>query len=270
MDKYINIDKYINNEENQKYLIFILTIVLIPLFFYIILPLTHEKSTIHIIITRYKEPDLSIILKPFVNKKNIKVFIYNKGDDVPTGIPMESHNISLINIPNLGWDSYGYLFHLINNYDNLPTYIANIHASAQYLQYKYTIFLEILEFINNIDENKIKFYGGSMDTAPLNFRLEDWNASLPINAQSSNQYTQSSIYPLNNWLLSKIKTIPKKIMRDNENIYCNYFGQFIVHRSRILKYTKSFYINLLEEISVWQSEVNHYLERSWYTFYASV
>jgi len=42
---------------------------------------------------------------------------------------------------------------------------------------------------------------------------------------------------------------------------------FIVNKSKILKYSKAFYSDILEEISVWQSEVNHYLERSWYTFY---
>jgi hypothetical protein len=54
---------------------------------------------------------------------------------------------------------------------------------------------------------------------------------------------------------------------DENRLTCNYFGQFIVHKSRILKYPISFYKNILDEISVWQSEVNHYLERSWYTFY---
>jgi len=42
---------------------------------------------------------------------------------------------------------------------------------------------------------------------------------------------------------------------------------FFVHKSRILKYPISFYINLFDEISVWQSEINHYLERSWYLFF---
>jgi hypothetical protein len=42
---------------------------------------------------------------------------------------------------------------------------------------------------------------------------------------------------------------------------------FLVHKSRILRYPISFYKDLLTEISVWQSEVNHYLERSWFSFY---
>jgi hypothetical protein len=252
-----------------KYIIFTSIIILIPFFFYIILPLTYPKATIHIIFTRYKEPDMSILLKPFINQENITVYIYNKGTDIPIGIPDDAKNIKIINIQNLGWDSYGYIKHIINNYDNLPTYIANLHASSQYLHHKHELFLEIVNYINNINKNKIKYYGGKLDSTSLYFRLENWNATLDINKQQNivNKYIQSPVYPLNNWLESKIKKIPNDVKIDENTLTCNYFGQFIVHKSRILKYPMSFYKNILDEISVWQSEVNHYLERSWYTFY---
>ena len=42
---------------------------------------------------------------------------------------------------------------------------------------------------------------------------------------------------------------------------------FVVSKNNILRYKKEWYQDILEEISVWQSEVNHYLERSWYIFY---
>jgi hypothetical protein len=44
-------------------------------------------------------------------------------------------------------------------------------------------------------------------------------------------------------------------------------GMFIVSKNNILKYDKFWYKEILYEISVWQSEVNHYLERSWFVFY---
>jgi monoamine oxidase len=110
----------------------------------------------------------------------------------------------------------------------------------------------------------------------MNSYIEKYGLTkIPIMSESSfvslghipQKNTWSSISDL---FIKTLKTIPKNIMKDDDNIYCNYFGQFIVHRSRIVKYTKSFYIELLDEISVWQSEINHYLERSWYTFYANV
>jgi len=252
----------------NKDLVFFGTIISILFLFYIILPLTNNPATIHVIFTRYKEPDMSTLLQPFINKKNIHVFIYNKGDDVPGGIPDNANNITIIDIPNLGWDSYGYISHVINNYNNLPTYIANLHASSQYLEYKFNIYNQIVNIINNINENNIFFYGGNVEDAPLDFRLEDWSATLNINKQSSQKYTKSSIYPLKKWLESKIIKIPKDVA-DNDKIKTNYFGQFIVTRSKILKYKRSMYQEILKEISVWQSEVNHYLERSWYALYSN-
>jgi hypothetical protein len=265
MEKYkIN---NISEKDILKYFIFLLIIILIPFFFYVILPVTHSKDTIHVLFTRYKEPDMTELLKPFINKKNITVYIYNKGDDIPKGIPNNAFNIIIINIPNLGWDAYGYVYHIINNYNNLPTYVANLHASAQYLQHKYELYLEITNIITN-KNNKNKFYGGKVDITSLQFQLEDWTATLDINKNTENKYIKSSIFPLHKWIESKIKNIPNKVKIGENDLHCNYFGQFLVHKSRILLYPISFYKDILEEISVWQSEVNHYLERSWYTFYS--
>jgi len=63
---------------------------------------------IHILITRYKETDISIIVNPFINKKDITIFIYNKGNNIPLGISNNIENIKIIQIPNLGWDTYGF------------------------------------------------------------------------------------------------------------------------------------------------------------------
>jgi len=50
--------------------------------------------TTHILITRFREEDISKILRPIVNKKNVKIFIYNKGKDIPSGIPNDANNIA--------------------------------------------------------------------------------------------------------------------------------------------------------------------------------
>jgi hypothetical protein len=258
-------------EDKYKYLVFYGIIIIILFFFYIILPLLNRQDTVHVIFTRYKEPDMSVLLKPFIDRKNVHVYIYNKGDDIPYGIPDDACNVSIIDIPNLGWDSYGYISYVINNYYNLPTYIANLHASSQYLDNKYHIYNEIVNYINNIlkdNENKMSFYGGGVYDVQLDFRLENWSATLDINKQSTHKYTKSTIYPLKKWLESKIIKIPENIMI-NDKIKTNYLGQFLVNKSKILKYKRSMYKEILDEISVWQSEVNHYLERSWYALYSN-
>jgi hypothetical protein len=229
------------------------------------LPDWNAKSSTHILFTRYKETDMSIILKPFINKKDTTIFIYNKGNDTPTGIPDDATNVNIINIPNLGWDSYGYIHHVINNYDNLPDYIYNIHASAQYLFSKYELLIDIL----NESQNNKYYYGGRLIECDLGFYLNNWSATYNLNRlyNPDHVYTISSIRPIKKWLLTKIKKIPDFAISKPNYIYHNYGGMFFVHKSKILKYDKSFYLKIFNEISVWQSEVNHYLERSWFIFY---
>jgi hypothetical protein len=219
----------------------------------------------HILITRYKETDISIVLEPFINKKDTTIFIYNKGDDIPLGIPHNITNLEIIQLPNLGWDAYGFLYHVIHNYDNLPDYIYTFHASIQYLEHKHNIFKDILDE----KHNDKYYYGGNVGGTEMTFSLDDWASSTEINKltpSKNKKYSISSIRPLNKWLLSKINKIPDYGIA-GEYLRWNAHGMFFVHKSRILKYPISFYINLFDEISVWQSEVNHYLERSWFILY---
>jgi hypothetical protein len=258
---------------NDKYIIILILIVFLIFYnynnYYLHfsnnLPNWNPISTTHIIFTRYKESDISIILKPFINKKDTTIFIYNKGDDIPYGIPDYAINVNIISIPNLGWDAYGYLFHVINNYYNLPDYIYALHASAQYLPNKYNTLIDILDE----KHNDKKYYGGQLFESDLSFFLNDWRSSYELNrsTNSNEKYKISSVRPLKNWILTKISTIPKFAISGDNSIYHNVGGMFFVHKSRILNLPISFYINLYNEISVWQSEVNHYLERSWYIFY---
>jgi hypothetical protein len=227
-----------------------------------------QKLDTHIIITRYNEADISKIINIFSNKKNTKIFIYNKGTNIPLGIPTNNAYIKIINIENIGWDSYPFFYHVINNYNNLPEYIYLIHASAQYLHHK----LDIIYSLIQSDNNNKKYYGGQLMEVDLDFRLLEWNATYKGNSTNSqnnpnNIYIPSDNYPLGNWLKSKIDKIPDFAKSKNNHIYWNPYGMFLVHKSRILRYPKSFYIDILNEISHWQTEVNHYLERSWYIFY---
>jgi hypothetical protein len=62
-----------------------------------------------IVVARYKE-NLDW-LKKIKKSKDIKITVYNKGpDDI---------SINAIQLPNIGRESHTYLYHIINNYDNL-------------------------------------------------------------------------------------------------------------------------------------------------------
>jgi hypothetical protein len=64
-----------------------------------------------IVVARYNE-NLDW-LKKIEKSKDIKITVYNKGqDDISIDVPF-------IKIPNIGRESHTYLYHIINNYDNL-------------------------------------------------------------------------------------------------------------------------------------------------------
>jgi hypothetical protein len=255
----------------NEYIIFVLLLIIL----YIICIISYleyfdcniiwnsQNKKKHIIVTRFNEENiLEELLKNYINKDNTNIFIYNKGKKNII-LPDEIKNVEVINIDNIGWDAYGFIDHVIKNYDNLPDYIYNIHASSIYLQHKCDTSKDIL----NKNTDNVYYYGGAVGNAPTNFRLLDWSATTDIN-KSNGKYVTASVYPLGKWLESKIDKIPDYGKSGDQYVKVNYFGMFLVHKSRILRYPKSFYENLLNEISVWQSEVNHYLERSWYGFYS--
>jgi hypothetical protein len=105
---------------NTKYILILFVIIYVFLFVDIfqkhcIFVNQDPVSKIHILFTRYKETDMSMVLKPFINKKDTTIFIYNKGDDIPLGIPHNTTNLEIIQLPNLGWDAYGFLYHVIQD-----------------------------------------------------------------------------------------------------------------------------------------------------------
>jgi len=237
----------------------------------------NEHNT-HILITRYKEPDIAKLLTPLINQPNVSIFIYNKGNDILDGIPLHATNIQIIKIPNLGWDAYAYFYHVIKNYDNLPDYIYSLHASAQYLYHKFNLLKRILRSPNINNKSRSKpdyhyYYGGDIYTTNRDFYLSKYKSSLLFNNifNPENVFVKAKISPLDKWVISKLGNLPPHIVlnNDNGNIKTNLYGMFKVHKSRVLRYPLSFYENIFQEISVWQSEVNHFLERSWYAIYGS-
>jgi len=224
---------------------------------------TETEATTHIIVTRYKEENIVRMLLPIINKKNVSIFIYNKGNDLNEEEFEGINNLKIIKIQNLGWDSYPYIKHVIDNYNNLPDYIYLVHASVIYLKHKRKLYLDLIQKSKELKKNKKYYYGGEILYTPLSFKLDSWIASASVN-KLKHKMEISKLRPLKKWMITKINTIPE----ESGNIKWNMLGMFIVSKDNILRYDKFWYKEILYEISVWQSEVNHYLERSWYVFYS--
>ena len=59
---------------------------------------TESDATTHIIVTRYKEESIIKMLLPIINKKNVSIFIYNKGDEINEEEFEGINNIEIINM----------------------------------------------------------------------------------------------------------------------------------------------------------------------------
>lgn len=68
-----------------------------------------KRKTLEIVVARYNE-NLDW-LKDIKKSKDIKITVYNKGNDDIT--------VPFIPLPNIGRESHTYLYHIINNYENL-------------------------------------------------------------------------------------------------------------------------------------------------------
>lgn len=95
--------------------------------------MTHYKQ-LHTVIARYQEE------LDWINQLKTPYTIYNKGLSEP--------NYTCIEIENIGRESHTYLTYILNNYHNLPEYLAFLQGDP-FAHCKST-----LEVINNFNEHK--------------------------------------------------------------------------------------------------------------------
>lgn len=209
-------------------------------------------SRIELVIARFHE-DLSWIRElPDIFSK---IVIYNKGTPIEIEIPKsEIHTL-----PNLGMNGYAYLYHVINNYNNLADVTIFTLGSAWSDSYKKRKLLETInsviklgtsievDLVTNYDvvSNEHFFFINSHQfTCNENFQInKDYNL-LPCKDR-----------PLGKWFC---KHFPNEILHG-----VSYKSIFAASKVDILKRDVSFYKILFEETSYKSPEVEHYLERVW-------
>jgi hypothetical protein len=205
-----------------------------------------------IIVSRYNE-DLKWMLEFPFNK--FKYTVYNKGINENFDKTLVN---KIINLPNIGRCDHTYLYHIVNNYDNLsninvffPGSLSNqtkkrnaIKILVNILKYKTAIFLGTPS--KNV---KQQFH---------NFTLNNWVCTDSTNASLNNESKlfPAKIRPFGNWFNYHFGNI-------NVKYWCIH-GIFSIHKNDILQHNISRYQNLLVAVGVHSNpEVGHYIERSW-------
>jgi hypothetical protein len=213
-----------------------------------------------LVLSRFNE-DIDWIKKDPFNQFNI--ICYNKGPNEPLDDCLPG-NCKIINLENVGKCDHTYLYHIINNYDNLSQITLFIPASTYSIPWKYDILMKNMELLNS--NNSSIFYGCKFDdvvTELYDFTLDNYIVSGDAkNKEINGSHTQlkiSPIRPYGKWFEQNIGTEVKI----KSTVIC-FYGIFIVDKEHIRQRPKEFYENLIKYVDDdVNPEVGHYLERSW-------
>lgn len=223
-----------------------------------------KPFTCDLVIARYKEK-LDWLSK--YNKYKFRnVILYNKYEkdneksSKDIGCVLNSKECIKINLKNEGRCDHTYLYHIIENYNDLADVTIFTKGSSdlfrESVKLEYTI-AKVFEMQDTVI---------SADNIPLpvhiflaNFSLENYKSSHPINYNDDTNSTKmkpASIRPFGEWFKAKFPGI--------ETYKIVYAAVFALSKKQIHQQPKSYYQNLIKELEGHPNpEVGHYFERSW-------
>ena len=203
----------------------------------------------HLVIAVYNEN---------IDSNIFDIFIYNKGSKNIT-----NKNCKIIPLENIGRESHTYLYHIIENYDNLPNKIIffqghpHDHVSSDFI-------FQINNFHRSDTNfhNFTKYYLNIKHNISIN-KLEESGI-----LQTNNRYIQYKNYhELNCPLVEVFKKIYGFI--DINNIYIEFIpgANFGVNKANIINKSKNFYIKCIDILKTSNNLINpdegHSFERLW-------
>jgi len=211
-------------------------------------------TNIDIIISRFNE-DLNWTQEAPFNL--FQYIVYNKGNNDNFN---KTNVKQIINVENVGKNDHTYLYHIIENYDNLANIIVFFPGSLN-LDYKKIKAKRILDNIIQSNFTKAYFFGYHSQNVKetfRNFTLDDWETS-----------------DKNNLLLNNETSLKKCVIRPYGNWYTFFFGNtqahwntwwgiFSVDKRDIIQHPIERYKMLLQTVNTHSNpEAGHYIERSW-------
>lgn len=199
------------------------------------------NNKFQIVIARYNE-NINWLL-PY---RNI-VIIYNKGNYVPL-----LNKFQTIYLENVGRESHTYIYHIVNNYDNLAE--RTLFFQGNISDHK---MLDIEDYFKN--DNFI----GKFNEITIN----DLSKNINHFGKYKNDYMSGNMKKCNftpcDWIK---KVIGIDITQQSLNVVWG--ANFSLSKELILSKPKEFYQNILRYIDYHQNlEEGHYLERTWYIIF---
>lgn len=213
---------------------------------------TNNKK-IDIVIARYNE-DLNWLNDEPYNK--FKYIVYNKGNNENFN---KNNVIKIINLPNVGRCDHTYIYHIIENYNNLADITVFLTGSIEIehkKKYSNVILNNIIPFNNAIFINKNNDNTDILDLYK-NFYLDNYSATHYKNKINEEKLLHSRYRPFINWKNNFFSNI-------KECKLVTLGGIFSVSKEDILSSPIELYKNILQELDYHSNpEAGHYVERSW-------
>ena len=234
------------SKNTKLYLLFFVAwfiIVYVMYYYYVNEPFTNRRtipdSDIELVVSRYDE-DLSWLNDPLFS--SYRATVYNKGPKMDNSY---AGNIArVLDLENVGRESHSYLFHILNNYDNLAEYTVFLPGSTFSKHYKYEMAEETINKMHREQATAFAFDNADGKTMHYDFVYEG-GGRLP-----------APIQPLGKWCEQRLGS------RTSGNK--SWYGVFSVKKEDILVNPKSFYETLIADLSTHPDpEVGHYFERLW-------
>ena len=243
-----------NNIYSHKILIFIIVVFVICIITYIYYNIYEKfdneisneskdeinkltKKECELVIARYNE-DISWS-KPYKHLRTV----YNKGED-----NLGDEYQPIIKLENIGLEINTILEHIVRNYDNLANNTVFMQGNISDRQCIDS--MPFATFFHSRDNDLIGCKMSNQLTNNFNFRLDNYN----------NKKLEPSSYNLGEFFE---KVLGIRYPSESDIIYQS---NFAVGKKRILRYSKHYYLNLLNNTTLSKHtfpEEAHYMERAW-------
>ena len=202
--------------------------------------------SVEIVVARYDE-DISW-LDCYLEYEHVSITVYNKGREMNN----INSKITVKKLDNIGREANTYLSHIVSNYNHLKVVTIFIQGRIDdHIQ------VDKYEYINTMyedayKEGKYQNFCSNADV-PVDFRIYD--------------YRDFKLVKFDCNFVDFFRTHINNTYPDSFNVYwCAIFG---VSKNNILKRSLYYYKTLLNLEDSTNSELAHFMERSWYYIFDS-
>ena len=221
-----------------------------------------DTPSLDVVVARYKE-DVNW-LREYDDGTFGRLFMYNKSDK-PVEYSNGRANYIYRELPNVGVCDHTYLYHIIDNYDNLADVTVFLPGSGSLGNKKDTVdfVMEKVKTTRKTVFNVGPFPDRSVGEVLYDFTLENWDVTSLENRDSDGRLELAKVRPFGKWYETKFPGIKVKAPV--------YGGIFAVSREHIRSREKAFYEDLIKEVNTHKfHEASHYMERSWTSIFIGV